>query len=168
MSLHVFHKERGPSWVSASWSWWPTVLGRYLGTLLKGWWILGTRRGLSNYFALELALGGEDSMLQVGMILPFVGRCHVGARVPRSLLKAWIYERRVWQVRIGYMPGDLIEVQIGHDESADDMASYYRAKRQRGESQYWTRAALWPGLRLTLRLPRSLRQKLLSREARRA
>ena len=168
LSLHVYNKERGPSWAGAEWYWAPTVFGKYLGTLFKGWGIAGFRRGLTSYFALELALGGEDSMLQVGAIVPFLGRCHLGVRVPRRLLTPWIYERRVWGLRLGYMPGDLVEIQFGYDDAADNMASYYRAKRKRGESLCWNRLTTWPGLHPTLRLPLGIRRYLLQREARRA
>lgn len=112
------------------WSLHPTVRGHYLGTIAKGWWTLGNS-SITDYFELEVAVGGEDGMVQAGVVLPFLGRVHVGVKVPRRLLKGWIYQRREWTLRVGYA-GRWLELLIASDENMRDtgMVDYYRRKRQ--------------------------------------
>lgn len=157
---HVYHlSETGWPYRSGSWTLSATLLGRYRGTWFKGWWKLGPWDGME-YFEVEFALGGEDNMAQVGMALPWLGRAYFGVRVPRRLTKGWIYQRREWKIRSGYV-GAWLEVLIGFDDSASDMHSYYSRRRAQGEELMWRRLALWPGIHLKLR-PR-LRDWLLGR-----
>lgn len=97
-----------------------------------GWWnLLGGREGINNHFEIEFALGGEDNMVQWGLVLPFLGRVAVGVRVPRRWTKGWLYERREWTLRIGYI-GRWLEVLIGSDEHMRDtgMVDYYKRKQE--------------------------------------
>lgn len=158
--LHVFNKaETGWPLKTAQWSLGLTVRGRYFGHLAKGWWRLGRWSGMES-LEVEFALGGEDNMAQVGGAVPLLGRGYVGVRVPRWLTRGWIYQRREWKLRVGYV-GSWLEVLIGFDSSARDMHSYYRRKREQGEDLIWSRLATWPGIRLSLR-PR-LRDRLFGR-----
>lgn len=145
---HIYNRNEGsgPWWKTAQWSWHPTIRGYYFGTLFKGWWQIGPS-SINRIFELELALGGEDNMLQFGIVLPFIGRWHWGVRVPRKLTRPWIYQRREWTIKVGYI-GHLLDVLVAFDDS--DMASYYRRKREQGEELSWSRAALWPGWHLTI------------------
>jgi hypothetical protein len=61
----------------------------------------------------------------------------------------WIYQRREWTLRLGYI-GHWGELLLAYDDDARDMASYYRAKRERGEDVSWSPLATWPGVRLVL------------------
>lgn len=162
---HIFNRRDGKALVmGAQWSLHPTIRGWYLGTIAKGWWRLGPWKGME-HFELELAIGGEDNMAQAGIVLPFLGRVHAGIRVPRRLTKGWIYQRRSWMLRVGYV-GRWVELLIASDEDMRDtgMVSYYRDKIARGEELSWSRAALWPGWHLTFRP--ELRDRLLGRRAR--
>lgn len=153
---HVYNKNEdgGPWWKTAQWTIGLETRKRYVGTVLKGWWTL-ERNSITRHFEVELALGGEDNMLQFGIVLPFIGCWHIGVRVPRSLTRSWIYQRREWTIRVGYI-GRWFELLVAYDDSAADMHSYYKAKRKHGESlDPWSRVALWPGLHLSLR-PRPL------------
>lgn len=143
--------------------WWlaPTVRGHYLGTIAKGWWTLG-KSSITTHVEVEVAIGGEDSMLQGGVVLPVLGRVHIGVRVPR-LLTGWIYHRREWALRVGYV-GRWAELLIASDEHMRDtgMVSYYRRKIEDGTYDGpWSRAALWPGIHLTL--DPHLRDRVLGR-----
>lgn len=159
--FHHYHRGENGSPISGAWS---LYVGERARTLLKGWYsVLPGRKGLVSYAELEFALGGEDNMAQVGVRLPLLGCCYVGIRVPRKLISAWIYQRREWTVRLGYV-GSWVELLIGYDDSARDMHDYYRRARERGEDISWTRLATWPGIRLSLR-PR-LRDRLLGRSTR--
>lgn len=129
--LHVYNRNErgGPWWKTAQWSLGATIRGTYHGTLLKGWWQLG-RSSINRRFEIELALGGEDNMAQVGLVVPFAFRWHIGVRVPRRLT-GWIYHRREWTLRIGYA-GRWLELLIASDEHMRDtgMVDYYRRKRE--------------------------------------
>ncbi len=144
--FHMFHKK--DPWVKgAQWDLAPTVFGKYLGGVMKGWWHLGTS-GFSNYFAVEFAIGGEDNMVQFKVVLPYLGCWAIGVRVPRWLTRGWVYERRELTFRSGYI-GRWFEVLVGVDQGLDGgMARYYREKRKAGEKLSWSRAALWPGWHL--------------------
>lgn len=125
---------------------WTLYIGG-LGTLAKGWMSWSSTW---KHFEIEFALGGEDNMVQAGIVVPFLGRFHIGLRVPRRLTKPWIYQRREWTLRIGYI-GRWLELLLAYDDSARDMRSYYTAKRKRGEDVGpWTRVALWPGIHINL------------------
>lgn len=153
MGLRIYNRNEGsgPWWKTAQWYW---------GSAAKGWWKLG-RSSITNYLEVGLALGGEDNMLQAEIVLPFMGRAAIGVRVPRRLTRGWIYERREWTLRFGYI-GRWAEMLFAWDDGLDNMGGYYRGKRERGESlDPWTRAQLWPGIHLTL-APR-LRDRVLGR-----
>ncbi len=161
---HVYNKNEGagPWWKSAEWTLAATLRGRYRSIFAKGWWQFG-RSSINRHLEVELALGGEDNMAQVGVVLPFLGRCHIGVRVPRAWTKGWIYERREWTLRIGYV-GRWLELLFASDEGMRDsgMVSYYRDKLANGTYDGpWSRAALWPGWHLTI-APRPL-DRLLGR-----
>lgn len=163
--LHVFNRNEGagPWWKTAQWSFGATVRGRYFGRIAKGWWKLG-RSEITNYLELELAAGGEDGMVQAGVVLPFVGRGSIGVGVPRSWLKGWIYHRREWTLRVGYV-GRWLEVLVASDEDMRDtgMVSYYRRQLDNGTYDGpWSRAALWPGWHFTF-APKPL-DRLLGRK----
>jgi len=157
MKLHHYHCGENGSAISGAWS---IYVGKRARTWFKGWYSVLPGRKPHNYVEVEFALGGEDNMLQAGLRLPLLGCAYVGVRVPRALTRGWIYERREWALRVGYI-GYWLELLIGYDDSASDMASYYRAKRKRGEGVAWTRFATWPGVRLKVD-PR-LRDWLLGR-----
>lgn len=151
MRFHHYHRGENGSAISGAWS----LYASGGGTRFKGWYsVLPGRREWGNYAEVEIALGGEDNMLQAGARLPLLGCCYVGVRVPRKLTDGWIYQRREWTLRIGYI-GSWLELLLAYDDSARDMASYYRGLRERGEEVNWSRLATWPGVRLTLR-PRLL------------
>ena len=161
---HVYAHRRGEErrhWLLGD-EWWAmlTLRGKFIGTVLKGWWHLGG--SLTHHFELEVALGGEDSMLQFGIVIPWVVTWHIGVKVPRRFLNGWIYQRREWTLRCGYI-GRWVEIMLASDEHMRDtgMVSYYRDKRRQGEKLSWSRAALWPGWHLTFN-PR-LRDRLLGR-----
>ena len=127
---HVYNTaEKGWPYKTAQWSLSATIRGRYYGRLAKGYWALGSHRRLYTYFEAEFALGGEDGMIQFGLTLPWIGKATIGIGVPRALLKPWIYERREWTLRIGYI-GRWAELMIASDEHMRDtgMVSYYRRK----------------------------------------
>lgn len=161
--LHVFNKNErgGPWWKTAQWTLGVTIRGRHHGSLTKGWWKLG-RSEITNYFEVGVALGGEDNMVQAEVVLPFVGRAAAGVRVPRRWTKAWVYERREWTLRVGYV-GRWAELLIASDEHMRDtgMVSYYAQQRARGEETHTARVQEWPGWHLTLQ-PR-LRDRLFGR-----
>ena len=162
LGLWFREDERTPFWKGREWWLSPTVRGRYLGSLMKGWWQLG-RSSITYYFEIEFAIGGEDSMVQAGIVVPYIGRCHVGVRVPRKLTKGWIYHRREWALRFGYV-GRWAELMIASDEHmrGAGMVSYYRRLLKEGRYDGpFSRLALWPGIHLTL-APR-LRDRLLGR-----
>lgn len=167
LGLHVYNRRERkdgslrPLVLGAQWAIHPTVRGYYLGTLFKGWWHLGPR-SINRVFEIEVAVGGEDNMLQAGIVLPFLARFHVGVRLPRRLTRGWVYHRREWTFRVGYV-GRWCELLFASDEHMRDtgMDSYYRRKREQGEELSWSRAALWPGVHLTFR-PR-VRDRLLGR-----
>jgi hypothetical protein len=146
--LYNQNEGTGPWWLTAEWALWPTLFGRFCGTIAKGWWKLGWGE-INRHFEVGVALGGEDNMVQGELVLPFLGRAAIGVRVPGVLTRPWIYERREWAIRVGYI-GRWFEVLIGRDESAADMASYYRARRKAGEELAWSRLELWPGLHLSV------------------
>jgi hypothetical protein len=119
-----------------------------IGTVAKGWMTWLNKR--YPHFEIEFALGGEDNMIQAGIVIPYLSRCHVGIRVPRWLTKGWIYQRREWTLRVGYI-GRWVELLLAYDDSARDMRSYYTAMRKRGESlDPWNRVSLWPGIHINL------------------
>lgn len=143
MRLHRLNRE-------GEHGWWLYSGG---STIAKGWWSLGERRIRS--FECEVALGGEDSMLQFKVRVPFLVAGAVGVRVPRRWIGGWIYERREVSVTFPYVAGIWLMVQVGWDRGLDGMADYYRRKRERGESVPWSRAATKQGLEIRIR-PRLL------------
>lgn len=161
MRLSQYHKGENGSAISGAWS-------LYFGesqNRFKGWYSVlpGRRRGGGNYAEFEVALGGEDNMLQCGVRLPILGCCYVGVRVPRKLTDGWIYQRREWTLKLGYI-GHWVDVLIAYDDSARDMADYYRRARERGEDVMWSKKATWPGIHLKLD-PR-IRDRIFGRHTR--
>jgi hypothetical protein len=161
---HIYNRNEGsgPWWKTAQWIWHPTILDRYFGVLFKGWWLFGADQ-INRNFEIEVAVGGEDNILQFGVVLPFLLRWHIGVRLPRQLVRGWVYERREWTLRIGYI-GRWVEVLIASDEHMRDtgMDSYYRRKLADGSYDGpWSRAALWPGWHFTFHP--HLRDRLLGR-----
>lgn len=128
MRLYVYNRNEGCRAVvdDRAWCLW---VGEHATTVLKGWWQLGPS-SINRHFEIEIALGGEDNMLQFGVVLPFVLRWHIGVRVPRKLTSAWIYERREWTVRVGYV-GRWLDLMFASDEHMRDtgMDDYYWRKR---------------------------------------
>jgi hypothetical protein len=161
---HIYNTaESGWKFRTAQWSWHPTLRGWYFGTLAKGWYRLGPWKGME-VFEVEFAIGGEDNMVQFGIAFPFLGRWTIGVRVPRKLTNGWIYHRREWTLRMGYV-GAWVELMFASDEHMRDtgMVSYYRRKLDAGTYDGpWSRAALHPGWHLTFR-PR-LTDRLLGRQ----
>jgi hypothetical protein len=101
-----------PRWQTGGWFVSATVRQKYLSTLLKGWWCFGGI--VSRHAEIELAVGGEDSMIQIGWSVPWVMRGAVGLRVPRKLLDHWVYQRReLLTVKVGYI-GRLLDLSILH------------------------------------------------------
>lgn len=150
--LHVYNKNEkaGPWWKTAQWSWSRETRWGYL-TLAKGWWSLG-RSDVTNYFELCFAVGGEDNMIQWEVVLPFLGRGSIGLHIPRAWTKAWLYQRREWYLKLGYI-GRWIDVGFAFDDSARDMRSYYQRKREQGEGpEPWTWTALHPGWQFDMRV----------------
>jgi hypothetical protein len=150
--VHLFtahtNEESGPWWLTAQWylSWQDRLKDTYLGTILKGWWTLGPKR-TRDTCEVAVSVGGEDNMVQVGLAIPWLARAYVGVRVPRRWTQRWVYERREWAIKPGYI-GHLCWLLIAYDGTAHDMRDYYEAKRRRGETgdgYFPTRAALWPG-----------------------
>lgn len=104
---------------------------RHVGTILKGWYMLGWSRYRFKWWSFELAVGGEDSMVQVGIRSPLLAG-GAGFRVPRRWLRGWVYERRsIIEVKLGYM-GSIAHVALFHDDRMDDMRSYYLREREQG------------------------------------
>lgn len=157
MHWHHYHKGENGSPISGAWS---IYAGKHSRDLLKGWYSVLPGRKELDYAEIEFALGGESNMLQAGVRLPLLGCCYVGVRVPRKLTNGWIYQRREWTLKLGYV-GSWAEMLIGFDDDADNMGDYYRRARERGDDVMWSRLATWPGIRLRLR-PR-LRDRLLGR-----
>lgn len=121
---------------------------RYVGTILKGHLRFGWSRYRIKWFDFELAVGGEDSMVQVAFMTPLLAAAF-GVRVPRRWLKGWVYERRsIISVRPGYI-GSLMHVEVWHDEGMANMGRYYRDLAEQGRpSDFVTRAMMrngWDG-----------------------
>lgn len=136
----------------------------YLGVLVKGWWSLWTLRDSIWRWStkVEVAVGGEDNMLQFGLQLPILGQAHIGFRVPRAITRGWVHHRREFALELdGFWP----EVRIAYDDQMADMASYYRREYEgKPLPDYLNRATLWPGWRLRVNKYRwSPRNLLLGR-----
>ena len=126
---HVYNTaEKGWPYKTAQWSLIATIRGRYYGRLAKGYWALGSHWRLYTYFEAEFALGGEDGMIQFGLTLPWIGKATIGIGAARALLKPWIYERREWTLRIGYI-GRWAELMIASDEHMRDTGMVSGASR---------------------------------------
>jgi hypothetical protein len=115
-------RERRQAWWRGV-EWWARSERR---CLLKGWWTAFDRR--CDYLELMAALGGEDGMAQVGFVVPWLGRAYVGVAVPRRFLHAWVYERREFGLRVGYI-GNWIELLLGRDETLESVSDL-RAERR--------------------------------------
>lgn len=135
--LHVYNLNEGsgPRLKTGQWALHPTIRGRYLGTVAKGWWRLGPA-GYTQHLEVELALGGEHSMLQLAIELPFLLHLAVGVRVPRWAIKGWVYERRSWGLKVGYV-GAWLDLLFASDEHMREtgMVEYYRKRRQRPDCE---------------------------------
>lgn len=97
---------------------------KYLGTVAKGWWHLWTLRDPLWRWETQLvfAVGGEDSMVQLSINLPILGRFAFGVKVPRALTRPWVYNRREFGFELrGLRP----TLYLGYDEQARDMRGYY-------------------------------------------
>lgn len=161
MRLHRYHRGENGSAISGAWS---LYLNEGTDARFKGWYsLLPGRRPHGNYAEFEIALGGEDNMLQAGVRLPLLGCCYVGVRVPRKLTEGWVYQRREWTLRLGYI-GHWAELLLAYDDDADGMSSYYRGLRERGEHVRYNRLTTWPGIRL--KLDPQLRDRIFGRHTR--
>lgn len=129
LMFYNFNEGSGPKLKTAQWMWHPKFRGWYFGVLAKGWWKFGPST-ITNYFELEFAIGGEDNMVQFGVVIPFLGRVTFGLRIPRVLTKGWIYQRREWTVKVGYV-GHWLDVCFASEEHMRDtgMVSYYKRKK---------------------------------------
>lgn len=123
--FHHYHRGENGSPVSGAWT-------LYIGqrSAFKGWYsVLPGKRDRGSYAEVEVALGGEDNMLQFGVRLPLLGCCYVGVRVPRWATRGWVYQRREWAIKVGYI-GDWAWLLFAHDDAMADMADYYRRQRE--------------------------------------
>lgn len=118
---------------------------------LKAWWHFFVPS--FNYLELSLKFGGESSMVSAQLVLPWLAFLGVGIGVPRRWLSGWMYEDRVFALKLGYI-GDIAWIQIAHNEHAIycGMLDYYSRMNNPG----YTKAQLWPGYQIKLRWPRVL------------
>ena len=142
MALWIRSGSRGlPRWRSLQWTWY------WRGTRAKGWWTLGAawRRWTTE---VEVAIGGEDNMLQLGVGLPLIGYTAIGVQVPRRLTKGWVHHRREFGVELrGIWP----EIHIAYDDQMNDMSSHYRRTyldQGKPLPDYLNRVTLHPGWRI--------------------
>jgi hypothetical protein len=122
---HNVNEGAGPWWRTLEWT---LYSERIHESVAKGWWSLLPERWYGGLAEIELAIGGEDNMVQVGGSLKPLGRAYAGVRVPRSWTKGWVYERREVSLELGGTWW--INLQLGVDDSMADMLSYYRRKRE--------------------------------------
>lgn len=102
------------------------MASKFHGTVLKGWYRLGLSRW-SSYAEAEVAVGGDDSMVQLSLNA-VVGSFAIGVGVPRRWLDPWVYNRRtVIGVKVGYCGTPLV-VDVMRDEQANDMREFYRER----------------------------------------
>lgn len=146
----VHRRERG----EVSWMLHPTLPGRdgqegrYLGVLAKGWYAPTHRH--SRWPSLTFAIGGEDNMVQVGGGVVF-WQGAVGVRIPSRLTKGWVYQRREWGVKLGYI-GSIARLEFAYDDGMDNMHGYYARKAEQIEAgvekaggYFPNRVQRWPG-----------------------
>lgn len=122
--------------------------GHWLGTVVKGWYRVGWSRYRFKTVQAEIAVGGEDSMVQASVHTPLLSG-GAGFRVPRRWLRSWVYERRsIIDVKLGYI-GSIAHVALFHDDRMADMASYYRDQRAQGKDNGFVTEAMlrngWAG-----------------------
>lgn len=105
---------------------------REIGTILKGWFHVGWGRYRHLTWDAEFAVGGEDSMVQLGFSTP-LGGATFGVKVPRRWISGWVYERRtILGVKLGYI-GSIARIEVWFDDRYHDMADYYEREAARGE-----------------------------------
>jgi hypothetical protein len=117
-----------------------------LGTILKGWYRVGWSRYRFRTVEVEFAIGGEDNQVQVGVRTPLAAGA-IGVKVPRAWTRGWVYHRREWAIKLGYI-GSIAWVAFAHDSHMEStgMDDYYRRMRERGEpAEHVTDAMLWNG-----------------------
>ena len=159
---HVYNKNEGagPWWKTAQWRISYTRNDEYHGGVMKGWWYLGTN-SINRSFELEFAVGGEDNMVQLALVVPFLMRFAIGVRVPRSWTCGWVYQRRSWMIRSGYV-GRWLDLRFAFDEEmTDSTRRYYQDRYERGERARLTRAQAWSGWEWNGRI--DVRDRLLGR-----
>lgn len=102
------------------------------------------------WFEVALKFGGEDALVRVSIMLPFLVYCGIGFGVPRSWLSWWMIEDRVFALKIGYVHS-IARVLFAHADWAEDcgMTGYYR----RQTPCKYNSLQLWPGLEMVLRFP---------------
>lgn len=156
MAIWTRAGSRGlPRWRNLEWTWY------WRGVQAKGWWLLGTARlDLWRWGTeLEVAIGGEDNMLQLSMMLPLLGRSSVGFRVPRLLTKGWVHHRREFALELrGLWP----EIRFAFDDQMSDMSDYYRREylaQGKPLPAYLNRVTLWPGWRVSFGRVKLMRLK---------
>lgn len=116
---------------------------RWLGTILKGWAHFGWTRYRFKWLEVEFALGGEDGMAQWSIRTPLLSWAF-GVRVPARWLEGWVYQRRVWSIKLGYV-GSPLRILFAYDDSMRDMQSYYRRKFEAGtDDRTVIRGRVWP------------------------
>lgn len=148
--VHVHRRERG----EVSWMLHPTLPGkdgrdgRYLGVLAKGWYAPTHRH--SRWPSLTFAIGGEDNMVQVGGGVVF-WQGAVGVRIPSRLTRGWVYQRRQWGVKLGYI-GSIARLEFAYDDGMDNMHGYYARKAEQIKAgvephtpYFPNRVQRWPG-----------------------
>lgn len=123
------------------------------------WFLYGSRRPLLkaewswfsslNWLEASLRIGGEDGMVTLCLLLPWLLYFSAGFAVPRSWLSWWMVDDRVFAMKFGYV-GAVVTTVIALNEHADDcgMLDYYRAQKPRR----YTMLQLWRGWEIALRL----------------
>lgn len=114
---------------------------------LKAWWHFF---GRLNWFEIELKFGGDDSLVSLSMVLPWLAHIGFGVRVPRRWLSWWMLDDRVFALKLGYI-GDPAWILIAFNEWGDDcgMLDYYRRQVPRKH----TDLQLWRGYEIKLKWP---------------
>ena len=163
ISGHIYNTdEKAWKYRTAEWYLSLTLFGKYIGSIIKGWWRFGPWTDMERV-EVQFSIGGEDNMVQFGGALPFLGRAYFGVKIPRALTRGWIYEKRYWGFDAG-MSWALFRISFADERHMRDcgMVDYYRKARQRGDDLSWNRVQLWPGFQWSFqpRIKDRLRGKL--------